>query len=542
MKSKCHQVLRTTDYESHKGRNPGHVEGTCQWFLQHAHYTNWLTCASSSFLLVSALPGCGKSVLSKLLVDCEIKTTAARTVCYFFFKEDSEDQKYLSKALCALLHQLFQHKPKLLSHATKFYDQNASTLQTGEEDTGQIQRETNLVIDHKIVNLQKQYELSQDIITELREELGKVEHRTYLWLKLIFNLLSTDAHSLTKKGRRKIFGSIPQSVNAAYTAILNKSKDKEQAKKLLQIVCVASRPLSFNEMIIVLTLEEGDTIDDQEVYSEEHAKSLINDLCGLFVTVINGYVYFLHQTAKEFLLGSGEVLNQPTTNSWVWESSISIKDSHHGLAHACIWYLQLALKADLLAPFNDATSDLYPEIRRRLLEQHFFLDYAFKNWFKHFREAEIPRGHPSVIIAIELYTSALDGCGTSPWLYVFKLGDDFPGYSSLHFASDFGHLGVLDHLVEEPKLEINKGGTEGRTPLHIAVEAGNLTAIDRLLSVPNVNLNVAEWSGETTLYFAIGGGQDEGGQGVIAQLLSAPGLDVNAITDCGYTALLFVTK
>lgn len=65
-------------------------------------------------LWVSANPGCGKSVLAKCLFD-ELKTTEERTTCYFFFKDDFEDQKSAKGALSCILHQLFIQRDNLLS-------------------------------------------------------------------------------------------------------------------------------------------------------------------------------------------------------------------------------------------------------------------------------------------------------------------------------------------------------------------------------------------------------------------------------------------
>lgn len=66
-------------------------------------------------LWVSANPGSGKSVLAKYLVDVELKTEGSRTTCYFFFKDDFEDQKSANGALSCILHQLFTQKKDLFS-------------------------------------------------------------------------------------------------------------------------------------------------------------------------------------------------------------------------------------------------------------------------------------------------------------------------------------------------------------------------------------------------------------------------------------------
>jgi len=113
----CLQSFRNSDYERYKSRNPDRVNGTCVWFLKHPNFKDWLGNEKSRLLWVSADPGCGKSVLSKSLIDNELRCTDSRTTCYFFFKDDNPDQKSATKAICALLHQLFSQKPMLLKYA-----------------------------------------------------------------------------------------------------------------------------------------------------------------------------------------------------------------------------------------------------------------------------------------------------------------------------------------------------------------------------------------------------------------------------------------
>lgn len=117
-RQKCHQLFRLTDgtrdatYEWYKDRVEDRVEGTCEWFLQHEHFQMWLK-QESGPLLVTADPGCGKSVLAKYLIDHGLPRSI--TICYFFFKD--QDQYTVRQALCALLHQLFDKMPFLIKHA-----------------------------------------------------------------------------------------------------------------------------------------------------------------------------------------------------------------------------------------------------------------------------------------------------------------------------------------------------------------------------------------------------------------------------------------
>ncbi|GKU23142.1 unnamed protein product [Fusarium langsethiae] len=108
-------VLQTSPYLDGKNRNPDRVDGTCGWFVRHSHFQQWRESKSSSMLWVSANPGCGKSVLAKYLVDSELRTTESRTTCYFFFKDDFENQRTAKSALSCILHQLFTQREGLFS-------------------------------------------------------------------------------------------------------------------------------------------------------------------------------------------------------------------------------------------------------------------------------------------------------------------------------------------------------------------------------------------------------------------------------------------
>jgi hypothetical protein len=122
-----HARFKVSDYEGQKNSNPDRVPGTCEWFLQHDRYRRWRNSTNDDLLWVSADPGCGKSVLSKFLIENELRSTESVSTCYFFFKDD-EQQGRLQSALCGLLHQLFTYKPALLRHASIEFERNGQRL------------------------------------------------------------------------------------------------------------------------------------------------------------------------------------------------------------------------------------------------------------------------------------------------------------------------------------------------------------------------------------------------------------------------------
>ena len=123
----CHQTLKTSTYEQFKNFNPPRVDGTCGWVLSHPQYRKWRSSTHDDLLWVSADPGCGKSVLSKSLIDNELRSNDGHAICYFFFK-DNQEQDSLTTALCALLHQLFSQQYWLLHHAIPAWRKNGNKL------------------------------------------------------------------------------------------------------------------------------------------------------------------------------------------------------------------------------------------------------------------------------------------------------------------------------------------------------------------------------------------------------------------------------
>ncbi|KAK6835207.1 hypothetical protein RU639_002115 [Aspergillus parasiticus] len=120
---KLFNLLYTCPYKDRKDRNSKRVPGTCEWFTSqflkknYPKFKDWqrnTNDESPGLLWVSADPGCGKSVLTRYLVDELLLNTVERTVCYFFFKDDFADQRSGTSALSVILRQLFIAQPQLL--------------------------------------------------------------------------------------------------------------------------------------------------------------------------------------------------------------------------------------------------------------------------------------------------------------------------------------------------------------------------------------------------------------------------------------------
>ena len=646
---KCHQAFRTSEYEKYKDRNPNRVDGTCKWFLEHPNFHSWHESKKSSLLWVSADPGCGKSVLSKFLVDKELPAIKPRTICYFFFKDDNIDQKSSTKALSALLHQLFSQNNMLVKYAmpefkhegpnlpqlfgkqwsilTKaiadpkageivcvldaldecekserfilidtlkgFYRNIASNgtalkflvtsrpyfdierrfkeltsdLPTirlaGEVETASISREIDIVIKAKVQEIGVELGLEDSVRSSLEEDLLNITHRTYLWLKLIFDVISNQL-IVTKKSLRKSVVTIPETVNEAYETILKRSPDPELAKKILHIVVSGVRPLTLKEMNVALAIEDHSrSYEELDLEKESDFQTTIRNACGLFVSISNGEIHLIHQTAKDFLV-CNEDADEPSCLG-IWKHSLNLRESHLILAKSCIWYLLFTVFESHPLIIDGVHKSRIKDEVNRYTKKHDFLDYAAKNWADHFRSAKISKN--TILLKLTLKICDTQSKRFLTWLQVFWITVNPysrcpQNFTELIVGSYFGHDAVVRLLVEkgadidskdsrfgrtplswaagngheavarlllEKGSDVNTKDKRGTTPLHLATEGGH-EAVVKLLLQNRANIGMKEQNGATALARAI-----EGGSKAISKLLLTEGSEVN------YSYKLFVS-
>jgi ankyrin repeat protein len=555
-----HLTKSTEDatYEWYKDRVQDRVEGTCNWFLQHSNFQRWLNQVSGP-LLVSADPGCGKSVLAKYLVNHVLPASA--TVCYFFFKD--QDQNTARQALCALLHQLFSQKPCLLKHAMEQYKQNGkglihstnslwtilgeaiqdsqagpiiivldaldecaeSELEAlmheienqsrdtqssrgalrflmtsrpyeqiiqrfrgllksfphihipGEEESDTISDEVNRVIKFRVEQLTEIQNLTANIQADLLDALLKIEHRTYLWVHLVFDYLESKGFKKTRAGVESATKTLPKTVNQAYEKILDKSEKRSIVRKALTIILAAKGALTLSELNIAMEIGPAmHSAQELDLERDEDFKIRLRWLCGLFVSVHHGKVYFLHQTAREFLMGT---LSIPTAvpQEMRWHHSITMQDAHKVLAEQCLRYIHLF----------DCTPELAIHTTRYDHPCHgiyALLHYAAACWPMHFREARLlSTSKDSVVSHLGLIVSDPKSVHFPVWYTKCQTSRDRRLSSSLPHLTVVCFLGhdVLVKTFLDNNADVNAQDAIHGNALQAASEEGHEQIVDMLL-------------------------------------------------------------
>ncbi|KAI7971989.1 hypothetical protein EIK77_007588 [Talaromyces pinophilus] len=394
----------------------------------------------------------------------------------------------------------------------------------GENESEAISQEVNCVIRHRVKNLEKEKGLSSDMSDHLLSKLLAVPHRTYLWVYLVFEDFKSQDFRRTKKGIDAIINTLPESVNEAYEKILQKSKKNERSmvRKALSVVLAARRPLSLVEMNIAVNVNiDFKTDEDLDLESERDFGKRLRSWCGLFISMFQDKVYFLHQTAREFLLyveTSSPV--QPSLNTLqTWNRSINSEQADATLAVNCVVYLDGMLQE------NIQCKDL--------------LEYASEYWPSHYRGSGKDLEERLIPFLARLCDPEAPGFKTWYTTYSFKNHTALRPSNMLLLAAYLGIHTLVKHLIASNKdLNVDeKDDLEGITPLALAAVGGREEVLKLLLETGKVDVNSSDRFGYTALYHAIMRQHDA----VIHLLLETGKVDMNYKDDTDCTPLHFVS-
>ncbi|KAJ5267434.1 hypothetical protein N7478_000692 [Penicillium angulare] len=592
--NRCHQIFKVSSYEEQKNINPRKVEGTCLWATLSPEYIRWAESNCNDLLIVSADPGCGKSVLSRSIIEDQLEVSnPGVTICYFFFK-DNDEQNHLASALCSVLHQLFSQQPQLLRHAIPSWGKHGEKLRQevdelwrifttavlsdesckticlfdaldecrevdqnrlieklqsfhrlprsqrqdtwlkflvtsrpydeiqnrfraitgsfprlhlkGEEENDQIHQEINLVVKVRVREFAKAAALSRDTEQRLKQQLLQMEHRTYLWLHLAIDDIRSTLEDSLRPSEEEI-QMIPQSVDEAYEKILSRSPPRQVdiTRKILQIMVAARRPLTTAEMAMALgiaTSPQAQTAAEAGIEASQFYKKL-RRLCGLFVFINNSKIYFIHQTAREFLLKKSSSNSVDCLYSW------SLTDTEDQMAVICLRYL---LMEDL-----EHNEESCSNIRS-------FLHYSALYWADHKRKMSLTQDQEATGQVQQIYD--LSRKVFSLWFPIFwKTIESYsapPSMTTLHLASLNGHEREVEFLLSLDRKAINSIDGAGTYPI-IWASLNGYDKVVQLLLEKGAEVNAQGGNYGNALRAASLRGHDK-----IVQLLLEKGAEVNA--------------
>ena len=375
------------------------------------------------------------------------------------------------------------------------------------EESSAIKREIDLVIHYRIQELARRNRLAENVSSHLRDRLLKTENRTYLWLRLVWEIIEKDMLG-TVAEMNKIIDDLPSGMQDAYKALLQKSPDPLFAQKVLQIVCVAYRPLTVGEMDLALNINEQTTsYKDLDLEGDARLQETLPSRCGLMVSINRSEVYFIHQTVKEFLLSQSRT-KLPDSN--VKRYSIDLDTAHYYMAKVCLQSLTfLEIRLDKV---NVCNALLPLRNRRRpnkYSKQHLFLSYSAMYWADHACDR---MDQQSLKIVKHILKSKYSQIVVDCW-------DEEVGYPL--FAASLGGHGQIVQVLLQMGSDVNVQYGLYDTALNAASANGHENIVRVLLS-SGADVNARDKFGRTGLYWASKGGHEQ-----IVRLLLDTGQNTN---------------
>ncbi|KAM0274353.1 hypothetical protein ACHAQH_007919 [Verticillium albo-atrum] len=192
---------------------------------------------------------------------------------------------------------------------------------------------------------------------------------TFLWVALVYQEL---AHPDTRPWHAlEVLQTLPSGLDALYDRMMGQIRQSRDAKLCTQILAVASvvyRPISLEELTSLVELPAHFTHDSAAL------ETMVGS-CGSFLTLRDGIVYFVHQSAMDFVLdkASDQVL------------PFGIVHQHRAILTASMEVLSRTLRRDIydLAKPGFSIDDIVPPDPDPLATAR----YSCTHWVDHLHDA-----------------------------------------------------------------------------------------------------------------------------------------------------------
>jgi hypothetical protein len=150
-----------------------------------------------------------------------------------------------------------------------------------------------IYIQHKVTQLAQKRRYNSKTKDAVLDHLSSNANDTFLWVALV-------CQNLKKVSRQNVLASLnkfPPGLDSLYERMVEQicnSDDADLCKRILAAISTVYRPVTVQELASLVELLE-DMADDTESLQEQIG------LCGSFLTIRDDTVYFVHQSAKDFL-------------------------------------------------------------------------------------------------------------------------------------------------------------------------------------------------------------------------------------------------
>ncbi|KAJ6438994.1 hypothetical protein O9K51_08397 [Purpureocillium lavendulum] len=484
-------------------------QGTWQWFLESAAFTDWLD-TDSKTLICLGIPGAGKTILMSTVVHHlqeRYRSVATATLAYVYLNYGRQDEQNLQQLLTSLLQQACQRESQFPDCVKSLYDQHkehktrpsiaelSTALQsiTKAHDMHEFRGMRSVDIrangsdiqeylSGQMFRLPRVVRHNQELQEQVRTEIVGASDGLFLLAKLHLDSL---VGKTSVKSVKAALQSLPKGsglYDAAYdmTIVRLRGQDAdsvELAKQALMWLACAKRPLTTAELQHALAVEK-----DTGVLDEENLNAIedIVSVCTGLITVDreSDIVRIAHRTAHQYL--------QRIRQDW-------FPQADRDIATTCLTYLSFVI-------FRNGSCSTDDHLDTRLAN-HPLYSYAAHWWAYHARKEAVPSKFVLGFLqnnSLVQAASQVTNFDSSRWR---------PGYgqripkqvTGLHLATRFGIPEAVDSLLTHNGVGIKV--STGRTPLTYAAEGGHMASAEILLDF-GAKTNAVSSTGRTPLSYS----------------------------------------
>ena len=276
----------------------------------------------------------------------------------------------------------FTSRPMKIPSASNTFGSPITTFLLTENDTVDDIR----AYAHDVVN-----EFLPDDAQEVRrtiiDEILAKAAGSFLWVRLALETLQDHWH--TQDDISKALNEVPTGMEQLYKRMIERietqsTRNKMMAKRILTWAACCWRPLSIAELRVALEPEFTGFVRLQDT---------IVQLCGNFISVDNGKLSLIHDTARHFLLN-----DRPDATAF-----IDPEYGHKHMATVCIDYLsddnwKRVFKTLENSPTTENTISLKTDRVLLAEARHPFLDYAICFWAFHVSKSSLESDHLLLVL------------------------------------------------------------------------------------------------------------------------------------------------
>ena len=312
-----------------------------------------------------------------------------------------------------------------------------------------------------------------------------------------------------------------------------KKPNRDHARRLLQCLVVAIRPLRVEELAEVLAVDFEDVSGIPKLKSswrwEDQEQALLTSCSSLIAIVDTGdsrVVQFSHFSVKEFLTSA----RLATSSQDVSRYHVVLKPAHTILAQVCLGIL---LREDNLV--EDGGTGKQPPLA----------GYAAEYWVRHAQFEDVAsriKGMEYLFDADKPYFAAwcqlhdIDSNPTDSVFYQFTSSSNSDENTPLYYAALCGFSNLVEELIVKYPEHVNAFGGYYRTPAAAAL-AGRHFELAQVLHRNGSPVDTRGISGKSLLHAAVHAGDLK-----MVRVLLDYGLNVNALDDLGSTPLNFALE